>query len=185
VESAKKEIQTFQQAQHDMRTGYSHGYAGVIVSGVMWGIAGLTAFYTSPTKGVWALLIGGMFIHPLGIVFNKILGASGNHSSNNPLGKLAMEGTFFMIMCLPLAYGLSLQKEEWFFQGMLLIIGGRYLTFATLFGSRSYWILGGMLGIAAYLLFTLKLSTSVSALTGSGIELIFGIIMLIKSRQSA
>jgi hypothetical protein len=184
MEHIKEKMDSIQQAQHDMRASYSHGYAGVIVSGIMWGIAGLIVFYVSPTKGIWALLIGGMFIHPLGIVFNKILGASGNHSSNNPLGKLAMEGTFFMIMCLPLAYGLSLQNEEWFFQAMLLIIGGRYLTFATLFGTRSFWILGGTLGVAAYLLFSLNLSAHVSALTGSSIELIFGTFMLIKTRSS-
>jgi len=39
-----------------------------------------------------------------------------------------MEGTIFMIMCLPLALGLSLQHAEWFFQGMLLIIVGSYST---------------------------------------------------------
>jgi hypothetical protein len=127
MEHIEKEIQTIQHAQHDMRIGYSHGYAGVIVSGIAWGIAGLAAIYFSPKQAVWTLLVGGMLIHPPGIVFNKILGTSGSHSPNNPFGKLAMEGTLFMLMCLPLAYGLSMQKVEWFFQAMLLIIGGRYL----------------------------------------------------------
>lgn len=182
MESTEKEIQTLQQAQHDMRAGYSHGYSGVVVSGLVWGVAGLAAIYFSPQQAVWTLLIGGMFIHPLGIVFNKILGTSGSHNSTNPLGKLAMEGTVFMLMCLPLAYGLSLQKVEWFFQGMLLIIGGRYLTFATLFGTRSFWVLGGLLGIAAYGLFKFNSPAHISALVGSGIELLFGISMLAKVR---
>ena len=152
----EKEIHTLQQAQLDMSVGYSHGYSGVIVSGSIWLVAGLVSIYASPGQAVWTLLIGGTLIHPLGIVLNKILGASGTHSTNNPLGRLAMEGTIFMLMCLPLAYLLSLQKVEWFFQSMLLIIGGRYLTFATLFGTRLYWILGMSLGLAAYILFISK-----------------------------
>ena len=50
------------------------------------------------------------------------------NSIERSLGNLAMEGTIFMIMCLPLALGLSLQHAECFFQGMLLIIVGSYLT---------------------------------------------------------
>ena len=90
-----------------------------------------------------------MFIHLVSVLLSKVLGLSGSHTNGNPLGNLAMEGTIFMIMCLPLAYGLSLQHTEWFFQGMLLIIGGRYLTFASIYDFRSYWVLGAVLGVAA------------------------------------
>jgi hypothetical protein len=178
-------MENIQEAQHDMRVGYSNGYSGVIVSGLVWLVAGLVAIYATPMQAVWTLLIGGMFIHPIGIIVNKIIGASGEHARNNPLGRLAMEGTVFMIMCLPLAYGLSLQNASWFFQAMLLIIGGRYLTFATLFGTRMFWVLGAALGIAAYLLFTMKAPVSVSALTGSAIEIGFGFSMLLFARKSA
>lgn len=176
-------MQTIKEAQLDMRVAYSNGYSGVIVSGMVWLVAGLVAIYGSPRQAIWTLLIGGVFIHPLGIVLNKVLGASGAHAPNNPLGRLAMEGTIFMIMCLPLAYGLSFQKAEWFFQGMLLIIGGRYLTFATLFGTRLFWVLGMGLGTAAFLLFTLQSPAHISILTGSAIEVTFGLFMLATTRQ--
>lgn len=42
------------------------------------------------------------------------------------------------------------------FQEMLMIIGGRYLTFASMFGMRIYWILGAILGLSAYILFKLQ-----------------------------
>ena len=106
------------------------------------------------------------------------------HSKGNLLGNLAGEGTIFMLMCLPLAYLLSLQHSEWFFQAMLMIIGGRYLTFATIYGNKIYWILGGVLGIAAYFLFSLKLESSVSALTGAAIEITFGLFMLVAFRRN-
>jgi hypothetical protein len=177
------EMQNINDAQLDMRVAYSHGYSGVIVSGLVWLVAGLVSIYVSPKQAVWTLLIGGVFIHPIGILFNKILGASGAHAKSNVLGRLAMEGTVFMIMCMPLAYALSFQKVEWFFQGMLMIIGGRYLTFATLFGTRLYWVLGMGLGTAAYLLFTLNSPSYISILVGSAIEITFGVVMLTITRK--
>jgi uncharacterized membrane protein YccC len=95
-----------------------------------------------------------------------------------------MEGTIFMLMCLPLAFRLSLQHSEWFFQAMLMIIGGRYLTFASIYGNRLYWILGTVLGVAAYLLFSFKVQSFSSAITGAIIEITFGFFMLINFRKN-
>jgi uncharacterized membrane protein (UPF0136 family) len=89
-----------------------------------------------------------------------------------------------MIMCIPLAYGLSLQRSEWFFQGMLLIIGGRYLTFASVYGLRSFWILGALLGLAAMALFMTRSGPVPSAFAGGIIELVFGIFMFFQFKRS-
>lgn len=175
---------TVRQAQTDMCKGYAFGSVGIIVSGFIWLIAATIAYQYSPKQAVWTLLIGGMFIYPVGVLLSKVLGLSGTHTKGNPLGNLAMEGTIFMIMCLPLAYGLSLQHTEWFFQGMLLIIGGRYLTFASIYGFRLYWILGALLGVAAYLLFYFKVQSFGSLLTGSLIEISFGILMFFSFRRA-
>ncbi|NEM99719.1 DUF7010 family protein [Pontibacter burrus] len=182
-----KDLQNIKDAQQDMRVSYLNGTSGVLVSGTVWLISGLVAMYVSPEKAVWALLIGGTLIHPVSILLNKILGASGVHTQGNPLGRLAMEGTIFMIMCMPLAYGLSFQKTQWFFQGMLLIIGGRYLMFATLYSSRRYWVLGIGLGVAAYLLFTLNASSQITVLVGAAIEIIFALVMftIVRWRKTA
>ena len=187
TEGTVKDLQNIKDAQQDMRAAYLHGYLGVLVSGTVWLVSALVALYVSPDKAVWTLLIGGVFIHPVSILLNKILGANGTHAPNNPLGRLAMEGTIFMIMCMPLAYGLSFQKVEWFFQGMLLIIGGRYLIFATLYGTRLYWALGIGLGVAAYLLFTSNSSSHTAILVGAAIEIIFGLVMLtiVRRRKTA
>lgn len=177
-------MENIQQAQADMRHGYLYGAVGIVVSGLMWFLSGWVAYHYSPKQAVWTLLVGGMFIHPISILVNKILGIRGAHHTNNPLGRLGMEGTFFMIMCLPLAYGLSFQRPEWFFQGMLLIIGGRYLTFQTLYGSRLYWILGAVLGLAAYGLFSLQAQAYLSAFTGSIIEISYGLFMYWLARNN-
>ena len=89
-----------------------------------------------------------------------------------------------MLICIPLAFGLSLQHTEWFFQAMLMIIGGRYLTFASMYGNRLYWILGAVLGIAAYLLLIFRIQSFGSAITGSLIELTFGFFMFFQFRKN-
>jgi hypothetical protein len=181
-ESVNK-METFRQAQTDMCKGYANGSIGVIVSGAIWLTSAFIANQYSPKKAIWMLFIGGMFIYPISMLISKFIGLSGTHTKGNPLGNLAMEGTIWMIMCLPLAFGLSLQQTEWFFQAMLLIIGGRYLTFATIYGNKIYWFLGAILGIAAYLLFNFKVQSFASLLTGSFIEISFGLFMFLSFRR--
>lgn len=176
---------TFNHAQTDMCKGYANGSIGIIVSGLIWLISATISYQYSDEQAVWVLLIGGMFIHPVSVVLSKLIGLNGTHTKGNQLGKLAMEGTIFMIMCLPLAFGLSLQHAEWFFQGMLLIIGGRYLTFASIYGIKLYWLLGAILGAAAYLLFYFKVASFGSLLTGSLIEISFGLFMFFSFRRDS
>lgn len=177
------EIATINQAQTDMCRGYANGSVGIIISGLIWLTSAIVSQQFSNKQAIWTLLIGGMFIFPLSILLAKVIGISGTHTKENPLGSLAMEGTISMIMCLPLAFGLSLQHIEWFFQAMLMIIGGRYLTFASIYGIRLYWILGAVLGIAAYFLFSFNVKSFGSLITGSLIEISFGFFMLITFRK--
>jgi hypothetical protein len=175
---------TLVQAQTDMCRGYANGSIGIIVSGLIWLISATVTYQYSAKQAIWTLLIGGMLIHPVSVLLYKIIGLSGNHTKGNPLGNLGMEGTIFMIMCLPIAFGLSLQYSEWFFQGMLLIIGGRYLTFSSIYGIRLYWILGAILGVAAYLLFYNSVQSFGTLLTGSLIEISFGTFMFLSFRRN-
>ncbi len=176
-------VDSLSSAQSDLRQGYADGALGVLASGSVWLAAALVAFYESSQTAIWTLFFGGMLIHPIGLLMAKLLGASGSHSKQNPLGKLAMEGTIFMLMCIPLALLLSLQNHAWFFQGMFLIIGGRYLTFSTLYGIKTYWVLGGLLGVAAIILFYLKVSSGFSGLTGALVEIGFSIFLFLKYKK--
>jgi hypothetical protein len=168
-------MNNLQDAQSDMRNGYGYGSIGVFVSGLVWLISSFIANSHSSQSAIWTLIIGGVLIFPLATLIGKLIGIKGGHNRNNPLGKLAMEGTIWMIMCIPLAYGLSFNKAEWFFQGMLMIIAGRYLTFASIYGIRLYWVLGASLGLAAYTLFKMEAGVFFSTLIGGLIEITFGI----------
>jgi hypothetical protein len=170
-------------AQRDMRYGYFGGAPGVLASAVAWLVASAVAAWVSPAGAVWALFIGGIFIFPVGVVIAKLLGRPGGHSRGNPLGALAMEGTILLMVCLPLAFVVSLYRLEWFFPAMLLVIGGRYFTFASLYGSRLYWALGGVLVIAAFLLVTTRMPVVAGAFAGGLIELAFAIGLFVASRE--
>lgn len=182
---AAKPLRTLADAQHDMRVAYYDGAPGVLCSALAWCIAALAAWHFSAAHAVWTLLIGGMFIHPAAILLNKVLGRSGKHDPSNPLASLAMASTFWMIMCLVLAYGVSLLRIEWFFPAALLIIGGRYFTFATLYGMRLYWVFGAVLAAAAYPLVALGAPAAAGAFAGAAIEAGFGLAMLFNARRVA
>jgi hypothetical protein len=117
-------------------------------------------------------------------VIDRMLGASGKHAATNPLGKLALEGTIFMLMCLPLAYAISIYRMEWFFPAVLMIIGGRYLTFGTIYGTRLYWLLGALFGMAAWISVSLALPPHTSALIGAAIEIVFGLVLYMTKRNA-
>lgn len=174
---------TLAELQREMRGAYLWGAPGMITSGCVWLGAALAAQMGPPAQAVWVLFVGAALIHPVSIVVVRLLGASGKHSPGNALATLAMESTVCMIMSLPLAYGLSLFRREWFFPAVLLIIGGRYLVFHTIYGATAYWVAAAMLGLAAWAGFTLPLSPQVSALLGAIVEIAFGAVLLARSRS--
>ncbi|XSG76875.1 DUF7010 family protein [Herpetosiphon llansteffanensis] len=171
-------------AQADMRAGYYSGAAGILASALAWSIAAGVALTGSAERAIIVLLVGGMLIYPVSIVICKILGARGTHTKGNPLGLLAGASTFWLVFCMPLAYGLGREQPAWFFSAMLIVIGGRYLVFATLYGMRLYWILGLALAAAAIGLVFLSAAASIAVSAGALIELGFAISCFVYHRQS-
>lgn len=170
-------IDSLTAAQTNMRSEYRNGATGVLVSGIVWLTTAGVIYSGSTKQAIWTLLVGGALIHPISTLLNKITGLKAAITNDNPLSGLAMEGTVFMLMTIPMAYGLSLLRAEWFFQGMLLIIGGRYLTFRTLYGNKLFWVLGGLLGVSAYGLFAANMHSLVTALTGGLLEVCFSLVL--------
>lgn len=167
---------SFLHAQADMRKAYLCGAPGVLVSGMVWLIAGLVALNISQLAGVYALLVGGVLIHPLSVLLTKMLGSPGVHDANNPMGRLAVEGTFWLLAGIAIAYGMHVLRLEWFFPAMLLLIGGRYLTFQTLYGLRTYWLLGSVLCAVGMAFALARVGAPQAALVGGAIEVVFAVV---------
>lgn len=171
------------EAQHDMRSAYYAGAPGLIVSGLVWLVAGAVAALAQPTSAVIALCVGGAAIHPLAVLLCKALGRSGQHQRTNPLAALALESTGVLLLCLLLPIALSFHRMDLFFPGMLLVIGARYLTFHTLYGLKLYWLCGFTLAGAGLALAMTGAALPIPAFVGGLIELAFGLVLLRVSRK--
>jgi len=172
----------FNEAQKDMRSAYLGGGPGVMISGLVWISAGITAIYFSNLTSIIVFFIAGMFIHPLGIIVTKLFNRRGKHLKTNPLGKLAIESTIILFIGLFIVYTLYQTSPTYFYPIMLLIIGVRYLIFQSIYGSKMYWALGIVL--MAIGIFCLKTEPSfyVTAIIGGLTELIFA-ALIFKSEQ--
>lgn len=176
-------MNTIIDAQKDMRNAYFDGVPGVVSSGSVWLIAGIAALMFKPMTGILTLIFGGMLIFPLSVLLCKLLGRSGKHHKDNPLAALAIEGTFWMLLSIPVAVAASFYKLELFFPAMLMVIAGRYLTFNTLYGSRVFWVFSVCLVVAAMALVFLKSSVYVGGITGGLVELLFALVIYIRVRR--
>jgi hypothetical protein len=174
---------TIADAQRDMRHAYLDGAPGALASGTVWFVASMVCILHSPRQAVWVLFVGGMLIHPIALVLLKLLGRPATHARGNPLGALALSTTIWMILALPLAYGVSVLRIDWFFPAMLFVIGGRYLTFSTLYGMRIYLSFGAVLALAGYALAAFGASAAAGAFVGAAIEAGFGAFMLVMARR--
>ncbi|MDX2411089.1 MAG: hypothetical protein QNK34_03955 [Woeseiaceae bacterium] len=166
-------------AQQDMREAYYGGATGAVTSATIWLIAALVTTFATPVAGILTLVFGGMLIFPASVLLSKVIGRSGKHSKDNPLAPLAIEGTIWMLLSIPLAVGCALYKVDWFFPAMLLVIAGRYLTFATLYGMRIYWVFGATLALSAVPMVILEAPTFTGAYVGALIEYVYGIAIFV------
>ena len=173
----------FEEAQKDMNFSYFGGGTGVLVSGVIWCIAGLVALMYSNQSSMLTLFIGGIFIHPLGMMLSKILKRSGNHNPKNPLGKLALESTIILFVGLFLAFYVAKLQVEWFYPVMLMIIGVRYLIFNTLYGTKIYWVLGAVLMLSGMFCILLGANFIIGAVIGGITEIIFSLVIIYNSKE--
>jgi hypothetical protein len=173
----------FEDAQNDMNFSYFGGGTGVLVSGLVWCIAGIMALMFSNQSSMLTLFFGGMFIHPLAILLSKIFKRPGNHDPKNPLGKLALESTIILFVGLFLAFYIAKLQVAWFFPIMLMIIGARYLVFNTLYGIKTYWVLGGFLMLSGMLCILLGANFIIGAFVGGVTEIVFSLVIFMQTKS--
>lgn len=166
-----------------MRLAYHSGSTGAISSATAWLFAALVATFADERAGIITLCFAGMLIFPASLLLSKLLGRTGKHKKENPLAPLAIYGTVWMILCILIALVLSSFRPDLFFPAMLLVIGGRYLTFETLYGMKVYIAFGATLAVAGFLLAILGAPTNLAAFSGALIEYGFGLLVFTYSRR--
>lgn len=172
-----------QDEQKNMRSAYYGGGFGVLASGTVWLIAGIVATVSGLWTSVITLYVGGIFIHPIGVLIAKAFGRSGKHEKGNRMGALAIESTFAMFVGLFIAFVVAQRIPNWFFSIMLLVIGARYFVFQTIYGDRTYWVFGGVLCLAGAICMILDLHYHFPALLGGVIEIVFAVVILLQEKK--
>lgn len=168
----------FLSAQKDMQASFTHGAPGVLVSGLVWLIAGMIAKFHVFNYSLIALFIGGMFIYPLSVLISRQIYKSAPPQKTNPLMKLALEGTFLLFVGLFFVFIMATTKPDLCYPIMLMVIGARYLTFQTIYGLKTYWVLGGVLLTVGFVsIYFVTLKPYLVPLLGGSIEVIFSVYL--------
>lgn len=172
------------EAQRDMRHAYVNGGVGILVSGLVWAIAGLATYYAGLPSGMVTLFFGGMLIHPLSLLLARKFFRRGKTRSPNPMEMLALQSTAFLIIGLVIAYLVRDTYGDWFFAIALLAVGGRYLVFQTVYGMRVFMVLGALLiAVGGIAILWPAFPPFAVALVGGAIEIICATLMLAPAKR--
>jgi hypothetical protein len=132
-------------AQAECRHCFVGGGPGVIVSGFVWFAAAIVLASAGTTTAFAALFFGGMAIAPVAMGIERGLLRRPAPSPENALPAIGFETVFAMIGCLIAAYLLLQHAPHLAFPVAAIAIGTRYFTFATIYGTKVYYLLGGLI----------------------------------------
>jgi hypothetical protein len=167
--------------QRDMREAFAGGGPGVVASEPVWSTAGIVAALATFRL---VFFFAGMALQPLAMIGSKALGRRGAAAQGNPLNALALENTVVLFAGLAIAYATARTNAGVFYPIMLLVIGARYFTFATIYGDRIFWVLGAMLAaIGGAAIALVVVAQSAAALAGGAVEIAFGLGVLLRDRS--
>lgn len=172
-------------AQNAMRIAHVSGAPGVLVSGVVWVVAGLILSRSDVTHAFTVLFFGGMAIVPVALFIARVMMRAPKPVGKNPLDRLGLESTFSLFAGLLIAYALLRVDERTVFPIMAVTIGARYFTFRTIYDETLYWVLGAAL-IAiggSSVLGRLTWPINLALVTGL-VEVAFAVVLFARHRTS-
>ncbi len=135
-------------SQREMRGAFLGGFAGQLVSGVIWLLAAALGTWLSPAAGMAVLFFGSMGIFPLTQLTVRLLGRSGKVSPENGLWPLGAQVAFTVPLNFLLVGAATLYRESWFFPAAMIVVGSHYLPFITLYGMKLFGVLAALLVVA-------------------------------------
>jgi hypothetical protein len=168
----------FTTAQQEMVAAHVRGAPGVLVSGLVWLIAGWLWARYGVVDGFYALFIGGMLIFPGSLLISRVLFRAPKASPGNPLERLGLESTFILFAGILLAYCFLRVAPDLAFPAMAVAIGARYFVFRTIYGNPIFWVLGGAIAVVGGLVALAHLTLPVNlALVVGAIEVSFSVVI--------
>lgn len=122
------------QAQKDVRDTFLGGFAGQLVSGVLWASSAAATTWHSLRLGELILVFGGVLIFPLTQLLLRGMGHAYALPKRHPMNQLAMQVAFTLPLMLPLVIGIAALRPAWFYPAFMIALGAHYLPFVFLYG---------------------------------------------------
>ena len=164
-------------AQREVRRVYLGGLIGNSVSGALWLGSACFAVWQSRRAAIILLVVGGFFIYPVLSLVLRMLRRPASLSAANPFRFLAIQAAFVLPLSMPLVAPVVAYRPAWFYPAMMVLLGAHYLPFATLYGMRSFLVLGALLiasGMALALYFPTNFS--LGGWVAGAILLVFAVV---------
>jgi hypothetical protein len=132
-------------AQRDVRTSYLGGFAGQLVSALIWGASAALGTWSTHRAAILSLVVGGVFIYPLTLLVLRLMGRPVSLPRGFPTNSLARQIAFTVPLNLPLVGAATLYHVNWFYPAVMIVLGTHYLPFTFLYGMRQFLALGAAL----------------------------------------
>jgi hypothetical protein len=132
-------------AQRDVRETFMGGFAGQLVSAMVWGASGAACTWHSFRLGELVLILGGFFIFPLTQLVLRSMGHAYALPKGHPMNALAVQVAFTLPLTLPLVIGIAALRPVWFYPAFMIVLGAHYLPFIFLYGMWQFGVLSAML----------------------------------------
>lgn len=139
-------------AQFEMRKNFLGGFAGQLISGLIWLVSSAFWLWMGPCYGMAVLFFGSMTIFPLTQLVLRRLGSSATTSPDNSLWGLGTQIAFTVPINFILVGAATLYRQEWFYPAAMIVVGSHYLPFMTLYGMKMFGLLAFLLVISGVIL---------------------------------
>ena len=132
------------QAQEDVRRTFLGGFAGQLVSAVLWGTSAAACTWVSLYVGGMILVLGGVLIFPLTQMLLRVMGNAHALPKGHPMNALGVQVAFTLPLTLPVVIAIAALRPAWFYPAFMITLGTHYLPFVFLYGM---WQFAGLCGI--------------------------------------
>ncbi|HYI95907.1 MAG TPA: hypothetical protein VEX68_20365 [Bryobacteraceae bacterium] len=132
------------EAQKDVRTTFLGGFAGQLVSAVLWGTSAAACTWYSLYLGGMILVLGGFLIFPFTQLLLRGMGNAYALPKGHPMNALGLQVAFTLPLTLPVVIGIGALRPSWFYPAFMITLGAHYLPLVFLYGM---WQFAGLCAI--------------------------------------
>jgi hypothetical protein len=121
-------------AQKDVRDTFLGGFAGQLISSVLWAASAAACTWHSLYLGGIILVLGGFLIFPLTQLLLRTMGHASALPKGHPMNALGIQVAFTLPLTLPLVVAIGALRPAWFYPAFMITLGAHYLPFVFLYG---------------------------------------------------